>query len=264
MAELARMTSPEAEQWFATASIGIIPIGALEQHGAHLELRTDSTIATELARRVDAELGSASVLCPLLAYGASEHHLGFAGTVSLRPATVAALLRDVCDSLIFNGIKRILILNGHGGNCDIARIVAREVNHETGNRVAHAMWGSVIGDETSQLFQPGSQYHHACEVETSIAWECDRELVRDDLVQHHGPRSPINGFTDAPSPRFDLPRPFEQLSTDGSLGDPSNFDPLWGDRLASLFVERTVAFARWMIELDLGAPAGRFRVGKEK
>jgi creatinine amidohydrolase len=251
MAEIARLTTEEAAARFARAKIALIPIGAIEQHGPHLELRTDIAVATAMARRVDAALGADSLLCPPLPYGASEHHLGFTGTLSLRPESLRRVLRDVCDSLIRHGIDRILILNGHGGNCDIARVVAREVGHETGRRVAHVMWDAVLREETASRFQPGQQYHHACEVETSLAFECDAELVREERLTAAGPRSARNGFTDPPGARFDLPRPFEELSVDGALGDPSRADAVWGAELVATFVERTVAFARWFQELPV-------------
>lgn len=247
--QIAHMTTVQAAESFARAKIAIIPIGAIEQHGPHLELRTDIAIATELANRVDAALGDDAVLCPPLPYGASEHHLGFAGTLSLRPDSLRAVLEDVCRSLIGHGIDRILILNGHGGNCDIARLVAREVGHDTGRRIAHVMWDSVLREETAARFRPGEQYHHACEVETSLAFECDSELVRVDQLSAGAPRAGLNGFTDPPGARFDFPRPFGELSADGALGDPSRADQAWGAELVDAFVARTVAFARWFQEL---------------
>lgn len=249
--EIARLTTQEAAERFARAKLAIIPIGAIEQHGPHLELRTDIAIAAELARRVDSALGEDALLCPPLSYGASEHHLGFTGTLSLRPESLRLVLQDICRSLIHHGMDRILILNGHGGNVDIARLVAREVGHETGRRIAHVMWDGVLREETAQRFRPGEQYHHACEVETSLAFECDPDLVRVDRLSVSAPRSPRNGFTDSPAPRFDFPRPFEELSPDGALGDPSRSDPAWGAELVEAFVERTVSFARWFQELPV-------------
>lgn len=254
MVEIARLTTEEAVAAFARAKIALIPIGAIEQHGPHLELRTDIAVASEMARRVDAALGADSLLCPPLPYGASEHHLGFSGTLSLRPESLRLVLRDICHSLIRHGIDRVLIVNGHGGNCDIARLVAREVGDETGRRIAHVMWDTVLRAQTARRFRDGEQYHHACEVETSLALECDAELVRADRLTMRGPRSALNGFTDSPGAHFDFPRPFEELSEDGALGDPSRSDPFWGAELVESFVEQTVAFARWFQELPVRSP----------
>ncbi|MBT2496734.1 creatininase family protein [Microbacterium sp. ISL-59] len=254
MVEIARLTTEEAAARFARAKIALIPIGAIEQHGPHLELRTDIAVATEMARRVDAALAADSLLCPPMPYGASEHHLAFSGTLSLRPESLRLVLRDICLSLIRHGIDRVLIVNGHGGNCDIARLVAREVGDETGRRIAHVMWDTVLREKTATRLRAGEQYHHACEVETSLAFECDAELVRVDRLTASGPRSALNGFTDPPGARFDFPRPFEELSADGALGDPSRSDPAWGAELVESFVEQTVAFARWFQELPPRSP----------
>lgn len=87
MNELARMTTEDAARALDTARLAILPVGSLEQHGPHLTLDTDSAVAEAFARRIASELGEDAVLCPTIGYGLSEHHLGFAGTLTLRPNT---------------------------------------------------------------------------------------------------------------------------------------------------------------------------------
>ena len=240
--ELSRLTTQEVEQAAARIDVAILPIGATEQHGPHLELRTDIAIAEALSRRVADAYEGGALLLPPFAVGCSEHHLAFAGTLSLRPSTLLAVLADILASVKLLGITRVLILNGHGGNTDIARIAAREARSELGMQVAHIMWGQLLIDRTSEVFEPGLRYHHACEVETSIAAACDSGLLRPDQLRKPPGQAPLDGWTDAPRPMVDLPAPFDELSPSGTLGDPTRMDAAWGGELVETFVERTVSF----------------------
>ncbi|HXH36214.1 MAG TPA: creatininase family protein [Plantibacter sp.] len=245
MTELSALTTVEAGRALETAAVAIIPIGATEQHGPHLELRTDIAIATELARRIDTELGSLSILCPPMAYGLSEHHLGFPGTLTLRPATLISFLRDVCESLVANGVTKVIVVNGHGGNTDATRLAAREIGRDLGCEVAHLMWGQLVGDLTPEYFEPGHRYHHACEIETSLAMECDPGLLRMDAIEGPAEIAPLDGFTDPPFGRVDIPQPFASWSANGTLGDPRRATPEIGATLVDAFVARAVAFAEY-------------------
>ncbi|MHC9045647.1 creatininase family protein [Microbacterium saperdae] len=255
MTALSTLTTVEAASALARASVAIIPIGATEQHGPHLDLRTDIAIATELARRLDQTLGERSILCPPLAYGLSEHHLGFAGTLTLRPATLLAFLRDVCESLVANGITKVVVVNGHGGNTDATRLAAREIGRDLGCSVAHLMWGQLIGDLTPAYFEPGHRYHHACEIETSLALECDPSLVHTDALTGPAEIAPLDGFTDSPGGRVDLPQPFSRWSANGALGDPRRASPEIGKTLVDAFLDRAVAFTEQFIDDPAKEPA---------
>ena len=106
----------------------ILPLGSLEQHGAAGMLGTDAICAEAVAMRA-AEIAGAVVL-PVLAYGPAQFNLGFAGTVSLRPTTLSALLFDVLASLGRTGFSRVLLLTGHGGNTAPALAAIQEVMAE--------------------------------------------------------------------------------------------------------------------------------------
>ena len=93
--------------------IAIIPIGSIEQHGPHLPISTDSDIVTEIAFRLSEEING--LLLPTISYGVSDEHFPFFN-LSVKKSTLSKILEDVCESLIKNGISRILIINGHYGN----------------------------------------------------------------------------------------------------------------------------------------------------
>ena len=93
----------------------ILPLGAIEQHGPHLAVSTDTDIVTMVAMAAEEELGDLVMLCPALSFGSSHHHLSFGATLSLSPALYTQVVVDLVGSLLQNGFRRIVLLNGHGG-----------------------------------------------------------------------------------------------------------------------------------------------------
>tara|TARA_B100000287_G_scaffold338560_1_gene324592 strand:- start:96 stop:785 length:690 start_codon:yes stop_codon:yes gene_type:complete len=98
--------------------IAIIPVGSIEQHGPHLPISTDSDIVTEIAFRLSEKING--LLLPTISYGISNEHFPFFN-LSVKKSTLSKILEDICESLIKNGISRILIINGHYGNLDSLR-----------------------------------------------------------------------------------------------------------------------------------------------
>ncbi len=111
---LALQSWPDVEAYLKSCKGIIIPLGSTEQHGPTGAIGTDAltaeAVALELGRR------SGVLVTPAQAYGMAEHHLGFAGTMSLQPATLMAVMHDLVLSLATHGFERIFVVNGHGGN----------------------------------------------------------------------------------------------------------------------------------------------------
>ncbi|MDC0199517.1 creatininase family protein [Candidatus Nitrosopelagicus sp.] len=95
--------------------IAIIPVGSIEQHGPHLPISTDSDIVTEIAIKLSEKING--ILLPTINYGISNEHFPFFN-LSIKKSTLSKTLEDICESLVKNGISRILIINGHYGNLD--------------------------------------------------------------------------------------------------------------------------------------------------
>jgi len=162
---------------------GRAPLGAIEQHGPHLPLEVDALVADALGERVCARL-SDSLLAPTLALGCSVEHLGFAGTLSLSPSTLAAVLGDVVASLAAHGFERVLVFSAHTGNDGTLAELAgalRERARPARVTVVHGI------DRVSALWQaaslregisPRESGHHAGEYETSIMAALRAEAVR--------------------------------------------------------------------------------------
>lgn len=109
----------------------VIPIAALEQHGRHMPVFTDSMLLDEVVRLARGSLGDRVVWTPLLWLGNSHHHIDFAGTLSAAPRTYLDLLADLLDNLVTHGFRRIILLNGHGGNITPAGQAIFEVRDAT-------------------------------------------------------------------------------------------------------------------------------------
>src|SRR5688500_47793 len=91
--------------------VAILPIAAIEQHGPHLAVSTDTAVVTAIAEQVEAALAQTVLLCPTLPFGSSHHHLAFPGTLSLSPELYVQVLVELVDSLLESGFRSIVLLN---------------------------------------------------------------------------------------------------------------------------------------------------------
>ena len=178
-----RMTAPELRALAERNAVVILPVAALEQHGPHLPVWTDSFIGHSVAIRA-AELCAdlPAVVLPPMWTGLSEHHFPFGGTISLDYATFAGVLRCVMRSLLADGFSRLVLFNSHGGNAEPLAVASREMAHEFGVPVLTTSITRVAPKEIAAALtaQPGIQ--HACEGETSLWLHLDPSQVRMDQI----------------------------------------------------------------------------------
>ncbi len=216
------LTWPEAEALRAQAdTIGLIPTGALEQHGLHLPLGTDSMFAEALAHAVAEKLPVPVVVTPTLRSGLSDHHLAFPGTVSLSQDTFRGWIEAHIAGLERVGIARVAVFSGHGGNFAFIGDLAAEHASRSG-RTRVIAYDDLLGlvrvmDEAARaqgLEAPETDVH-AGALETSVGLALFGALVRD----HDG----VEGYT-AAEPGW-MERIWNDgiaaLSSTGVLGDPS-------------------------------------------
>ena len=133
--------------------IAIIPVGSIEQHGPHLPISTDSDIVTEISLQLSDKING--VLLPTINYGISDEHFPFFN-LSVKKSTLSRILEDICESLIKNGISRILIINGHYGNLDSLKSFERKQKNNQKIKV-FSYWKYM-----------DREFDHAGNVETSI------------------------------------------------------------------------------------------------
>jgi creatinine amidohydrolase len=212
-----RMTAPELKALAARDALVVLPIGSLEQHGPHLPVWTDSLCAHEIALRGAAAAGDLPVaVLPPMWMGLSEHHLPFGGTITLDHATFHAVLRCVVRSLVADGFRKLLIVNGHGGNIDPLAVSSRELAVEFGIPVVVTTWPNLAPKAIGEILttQPGIQ--HACEGETALWLALDAAQVRQDKVAETISNPPPN-----PPPGFVRFFSFEERAPrTGVRGDP--------------------------------------------
>ena len=122
----AELRWPEMKQLDRANTVVILPTGSMEQHGPHLPLQVDHFIANRLAEDLEKRMPEVLILPPVWA-GASAHHMDFPGTITLRPRVFIDLLREICGCLRHHGFRRIVLLNGHGGNRSILEVLAQEL-----------------------------------------------------------------------------------------------------------------------------------------
>ncbi|MGH9243745.1 MAG: creatininase family protein [Acidimicrobiales bacterium] len=250
MSELARLTWQDADVALGAARLAILPVGSLEQHGPHLALDTDVAMAEALAHRLETDLGDQALLCTPLPYGLSEQHLAFAGTITLRPETFTGLVLDVVESLAHWGLRRVLVVNGHGGNIDALRLVSRRARRDHGSLVAAVMWAQLAADEIAARTKSHS-YGHACEVETSMAMALVPDRVFPDRIGEPGGRHSVDPLTDPPRATVDWAVPMEAWSDDGALGDPRAASVEFGEAVAASAHRGALEFARRFAEAPL-------------
>ena len=133
--------------------IAIIPVGSIEQHGPHLPISTDSDIVTEISLQLSDKING--VLLPTINYGVSDEHFPFFN-LSIKKSTLSRILEDICESLIKNGISRILIINGHYGNLDSLKSFEKKQKNNRKIKVS-SYWKYM-----------DREFDHAGNVETSI------------------------------------------------------------------------------------------------
>lgn len=238
----AELDRDELRRRAGQGAVLVFPVGAIEQHGPHLPTGTDTFGVERVAREAVALLTDRHspslppvVLAPALAYGCSEHHLPFGGTLSVDAPTMLALVRSLGRSSVASGFTRILLLNGHGGNEDILRVAGRAIAQETGVVVASGSWFELardrmlaVGADTLPRL-PG----HAGSFETSTVL-----VIRPELVANRTPRTPPPGAGPAPGPgALRVEDPGFWAAIEGFTDDPDQADADLGRRCLAVAAE---------------------------
>jgi creatinine amidohydrolase len=219
---LERLRSPEVAAAIAARPLAVLPVGSVEQHGPHLPTGTDTFAAEAIAAGLATKLGG--VLAPFVDYGVTPLHRGRPGTVSLRPATFEALLRDIGSELLAGGFEALVLVNWHEGNTPSLNRVATELQGEWPGSsliVAQACYVAqrIYADDGGELTHGGG-------IETLAVLATDPELVELDGVEATG-RDERGRAVDA---MRRSPEVYGFL-TDVGESDPAGWygDPHWAD-----------------------------------
>ena len=176
---LSELTSPDVRSVIEEGRVVVLPVGATEQHGPQLPLDTDIVISYEVAKAAAERTGS--VVAPPIYYGISQHWMGFPGTMSIEYDTWIRFVTQVCQSLSKHGFRKVVILNGHGGNSGAIQLVAQNVAESSGGKtlVAAFSYWDVSYEQVNNI--RGSAFGtmgHSCELETSLQLHLRQDLVK--------------------------------------------------------------------------------------
>lgn len=227
--------------------VAILPWGATEPHNLHLPFGTDSiqveAVAIESAR-LGWEAGAGVIVLPTIPLGANAQQLDTPLTLNLSPSTQARVLADVVASLGHQGIPKLLILNGHGGN-DFRQMI-RELQARTPVFICTANWYTVIGPDDF-FDEPGD---HAGELETSVMLHLSANLVRPLGEAGRGEarvfrlRGLREGWAWAP-------RDWNQVTADTGAGDPTAASAEKGRHYFEAVTQALGEFIRELAAADL-------------
>ncbi len=223
--------------------VAVLPIGAIEQHGPHLPLSVDSCINQALLDRALAEAPADMPVTalPLQAIGKSNEHLAFPGTLSLSVETLIGLLVDIGDCVAKAGVRRLILLNSHGGQPQILDVVARELRVRHNMLVVNAAWyamGMPDGLFTAEECRHGI---HGGEIETSLMLHLRPDLVDMRLAANfRSLGEEMEGEFDLLSPegRFGFGWQAQDLNPSGACGNAAGADAERGRVLADHIVAR--------------------------
>ncbi len=246
----AELTWPEAEDRLKRVDIALLPVGSIEQHGPHLPLDTDAYDAAYLARRVaEACSDPRPFLLPLIPYGVSHEHDDFKGTISVRNDTLASLVYDIGMSAAHNGIRKLVILNGHGGNGPALNFAAQKINRDAQILVCVDSGETSDVDIYRMVETPNDI--HAGEVETSTSLALRPERVRLERAVPFVPEF-SNRYLNYTSKRgvswYSYTR---RISETGVLGDPTKASAEKGREIWEIMIAHLVALVEDLKSLTL-------------
>lgn len=211
--------------------MAILPVGATEQHGAHLPLATDTLTIEALAQSVAAKLDAYCL--PALPFSISHMHRGNRGTIYLRNATLASVVRDIASCVRQDGFTQFVILNGHGGNFILVPIV-QDLNVDFPDMLTIALDGWA-GVRESGIFGELDPLMHGDEFEVSVMLYLQKELVRKDKLRD------ATWTIDRELLRY---FPIRKLAPSGYVGKPTRASAELGRRAFECMVDHAVRSIR--------------------
>lgn len=247
------LTWPEVNDAVERHKVILLPIGSTEQHGPHLPLDVDNLISNGVCMEAGRRAPDIVLIAPQVSYGYNIHALDYPGTMHVGYEYLIGLCLDLCKSFAYHGFKRIVILNGHGGNSAALELASRRTILETDALVTSLTWWSLLPPDfvasvRESVFPGGTG--HAGEFETSVYLHLAAEKVQMDKAKNHLAWYNTRGtasfqwgdlFGSGPVSMFERTSTFTE---DGTFGEATLATAEKGKRIFDQAVTRLLEFVR--------------------
>jgi creatinine amidohydrolase len=225
--------------------VAVLPFGATEPHNLHMPYATDVYQVEQMGQRACEKAyaaGAKVLLLPAIPFGVNTNHFKVPGGLacSLTPTTLLAILTDLVDSMERQGVFKIVLLNGHGGN--ELKPLTRELHHRTKVFLCVCDWFRMAADQFPKIFKQAGE--HADEVETSLGLAYFPDLMRPELADDGAAKA--SRFEAINKGWVNITRPWHLVSKNTGLGDPAAATAAKGRQLMDVLVER---LAQFLVEL---------------
>ena len=220
-------------------AVVVLPVASMEQHGPHLPVGVDTILCEGICRRAAEAVSAATpvVVAPTLWCGMAEHHMAFGGTFTFDLPTYGAVLLCLSKSIERHGFRRLLIVNGHGGNIAALAALLPDLAVSSSLTIRTVTYFELAQSAISAILQDQDGVRHACEAETSLMLVLAPETVRLDALQAaHGPahvhRRPL---------ALGQYRSFRDFTPSGVVGDARRASAAKGERLLAVCCQALIA-----------------------
>lgn len=244
---LFEMTHAEMQEALSRTNIVLLPVGATEQHGPHLPLGSDSMQGLDICKRTQMLLEEEDipvVVGPPFIYGISSAHMGFPGSIALKPQTMLAVIEEVCLSLYQHGFRKFALIMAHGGNWPVMQLAVQSVTTLTSDAQVIALnWLDLMYGEYPKILASKRTERHSGEGETARMLATHPEIVEMNRARVYYPETPASAAPRElhPSGVYKTTRSMKDITPIGSIGNPALATAETGEKIYDII-------CRWLAD----------------
>lgn len=247
------MTRPELDRVDRNAVV-VLPLGSTEQHGPHLPVDTDTRVITALCRALEGRLTGQVLLAPTQWLGHSPHHLDFGATISAHHMVYSRMLEQVVECFASMGYRRIVMVNGHGGNQMPISLAQQEIKLRRPElMLCGCCYWELAREALLELREGGAgSMGHACELETSLYLYLKGDAVRRDAIRDAGRGDPSGyiGYGMFSGGSVSYLANFSEFTETGAFGKPSLASAEKGEKMFHACVDALEGLVRMLYERE--------------